>query len=79
MLASAAVSRVETFGTANQAGDLDWHADDLEPRCDTTRFKVRRRGKPLHVDPRRDLGPDGISAKVRQVNTGEMTHRDAPK
>ena len=46
-LVAAAVSRVETFGTSNDAGDLDWQADDLEPRCDPTRFKVRRRGKPF--------------------------------
>ena len=44
-LAGSAVSRVETFGTTDDTGaDLDWQAHDLEPTCDTTRFKVRRHG-----------------------------------
>jgi UDP-N-acetylmuramate: L-alanyl-gamma-D-glutamyl-meso-diaminopimelate ligase len=43
-LAASAVSRVETFGTSTEIGALDWHAHDLEPTCDTTRFKVRRGG-----------------------------------
>jgi UDP-N-acetylmuramate: L-alanyl-gamma-D-glutamyl-meso-diaminopimelate ligase len=43
-LAASAVSRVETFGTSSEIGALDWQAHDLEPTCDTTRFKVRRRG-----------------------------------
>jgi UDP-N-acetylmuramate: L-alanyl-gamma-D-glutamyl-meso-diaminopimelate ligase len=44
-LAGSAVSRVETFGTADDTGAaLDWQAHDLEPTCDTTRFKVRRHG-----------------------------------
>src|SRR6266496_782868 len=44
-LAGSAASRVETFGTVDDAGAaLDWQAHDLEPTCDTTRFKVRRHG-----------------------------------
>ena len=43
-LAASAVSRVETFGTSTEIGALDWQAHDLEPTCDTTRFKVRRGG-----------------------------------
>jgi UDP-N-acetylmuramate: L-alanyl-gamma-D-glutamyl-meso-diaminopimelate ligase len=44
-LAGAAVSRLETFGTADDIGaGVDWQAYDLEPTCDTTRFKVRRHG-----------------------------------
>ena len=46
-LADAAKSRVETFGTADATPSLDWHAHDLEPTCDTTRFRVRRRGSPF--------------------------------
>ena len=43
-LVASAVSRVETFGTSTEVGALDWQAHDLEPTCDTTRFKVRRGG-----------------------------------
>jgi UDP-N-acetylmuramate: L-alanyl-gamma-D-glutamyl-meso-diaminopimelate ligase len=46
-LAGAAKSRVETFGTADATPSLDWQAHDLEPTCDTTRFKVRRHGSPF--------------------------------
>jgi len=46
-LADAAKSRVETFGTADATPSLDWQAHDLEPTCDTTRFKVRRHGSPF--------------------------------
>ena len=46
-LAASAVSRVETFGTSTEVGTLDWQAHDLEPTCDTTRFKVRRGGSAL--------------------------------
>jgi UDP-N-acetylmuramate: L-alanyl-gamma-D-glutamyl-meso-diaminopimelate ligase len=46
-LADAAKSRVETFGTADATPSLDWQAHDLEPTCDTTRFKVRRHGSPV--------------------------------
>jgi UDP-N-acetylmuramate: L-alanyl-gamma-D-glutamyl-meso-diaminopimelate ligase len=46
-LADAAKSRVETFGTSDPTPSLDWQAHDLEPTCDTTRFKVRRHGSPL--------------------------------
>jgi len=45
-LAAHAVSRLETFGTSGDI-DLDWQAHDLEPTCDTTRFKVRRGGSPF--------------------------------
>jgi UDP-N-acetylmuramate: L-alanyl-gamma-D-glutamyl-meso-diaminopimelate ligase len=37
--AAHAASRVETFGTGDQA---DWHAYDLQPNKGTTRFRVRR-------------------------------------
>jgi len=43
-LVGSAVSRVETFGTAE---DVDWQAHDLEPAGATTRFRVRRRGSPF--------------------------------
>jgi len=43
-LVGAAVSRVETFGTNE---DADWQAHDLEPAGGATRFKVRRRGAPF--------------------------------
>ena len=46
-LADAAKSRVETFGTSDPTPSLDWQAHDLEPTCDTTRFKVRRHGSPF--------------------------------
>jgi UDP-N-acetylmuramate:L-alanyl-gamma-D-glutamyl-meso-diaminopimelate ligase len=46
-LADAAKSRMETFGTADATPSLDWQAHDLEPTCDTTRFKVRRHGSPF--------------------------------
>jgi UDP-N-acetylmuramate: L-alanyl-gamma-D-glutamyl-meso-diaminopimelate ligase len=46
-LVASAVSRVETFGTSTEVGALDWQAHDLEPTCDTTRFKVRRGGSPF--------------------------------
>jgi UDP-N-acetylmuramate: L-alanyl-gamma-D-glutamyl-meso-diaminopimelate ligase len=45
-LASKAVSRVQTFGTAD---DVDWQAHDLEPVGASTRFKVRSRGAPFGV------------------------------
>jgi len=47
VLADAAKSRVESFGTSDQTPSLDWHAHDLEPTCDTTKFKVRRHGSPF--------------------------------
>jgi len=43
-LASAAVSRVQTFGTAD---DVDWQAHDIEPAGASTRFRVRRNGSPF--------------------------------
>jgi len=43
-LASAAVSRVQTFGTAD---DVDWQAHDIEPAGPSTRFRVRRNGSPF--------------------------------
>ena len=46
-LAAAAKSRVETFGTSDQTPSLDWQAHDLEPTCDTTKFRVRRHGSPF--------------------------------
>jgi UDP-N-acetylmuramate: L-alanyl-gamma-D-glutamyl-meso-diaminopimelate ligase len=46
-LAEAAVSRLETFGVSSAAGALDWQAHDLDPTCDTTRFKVRHHGSPF--------------------------------
>ena len=45
-LAARAVSRVQTFGTAD---DVDWQAHDLEPVGASTRFKVRRGGAPFGV------------------------------
>jgi UDP-N-acetylmuramate: L-alanyl-gamma-D-glutamyl-meso-diaminopimelate ligase len=42
-LAAGAKSPVETFGTAEGA---DWQAHDLEPAGVSTRFKLRRRGRP---------------------------------
>src|SRR5436309_1117774 len=46
-LSDSAKSRVETFGTSDQTPALDWQAHDLEPTCDTTKFKVRRHGSPF--------------------------------
>jgi UDP-N-acetylmuramate: L-alanyl-gamma-D-glutamyl-meso-diaminopimelate ligase len=46
-LVDAAKSRVETFGTSDETPSLDWQAHDLEPSCDTTRFRVRWRGSPF--------------------------------
>ena len=43
-LASAAVSRVQTFGTAD---DVDWQAHAIEPAGASTRFRVRRNGSPF--------------------------------
>ena len=43
-LATAAVSRVETFGLAETA---DWQAHDIEPAGASTTFHVRRRGSPF--------------------------------
>src|SRR5436309_6582828 len=43
-LASAAVSRMQTFGTAD---GLDWQAHDWEMEHTTTRFDVRRDGFPF--------------------------------
>ncbi len=43
-LASAARSRVETFGFGE---DVDWQACDVEPSGTSTRFRVRRRGAPF--------------------------------
>ena len=45
-LIDKAVSRVQTFGTAD---DVDWQAHDLEPLGASTRFKVRRGGAPFGV------------------------------
>jgi UDP-N-acetylmuramate: L-alanyl-gamma-D-glutamyl-meso-diaminopimelate ligase len=45
-LAAKAVSRVQTFGTAD---DVEWQAHDLEPVGASTRFKVRRGGSPFGV------------------------------
>jgi UDP-N-acetylmuramate: L-alanyl-gamma-D-glutamyl-meso-diaminopimelate ligase len=39
-----AVSRVATFGTG---ADADWQAHDLEPQGTSTRFRVRRGGRPF--------------------------------
>jgi UDP-N-acetylmuramate: L-alanyl-gamma-D-glutamyl-meso-diaminopimelate ligase len=43
-LKAAAVSRVQTFGTAP---DVDWQAHDLEPSGAGTRFHVRHAGTPF--------------------------------
>ena len=43
-LKAAAVSRVQTFGTAPGS---DWQACDLEPAGQSTRFQVRRGGSPF--------------------------------
>jgi UDP-N-acetylmuramate: L-alanyl-gamma-D-glutamyl-meso-diaminopimelate ligase len=43
-LVQHAASRVQTFGTAD---DANWQAHDLEPATATTRFKVRRDGAPF--------------------------------
>jgi UDP-N-acetylmuramate: L-alanyl-gamma-D-glutamyl-meso-diaminopimelate ligase len=43
-LVGKAVSRVQTFGTAD---DVEWQAHDLEPAGASTRFKVRRAGAPF--------------------------------
>ena len=43
-LTAVAVSRVETFGLAD---NVDWQAHDLNPCGATTRFAVRRRGSPF--------------------------------
>ena len=45
-LADKAVSRVQTFGMAD---DVEWQAHDLEPAGASTRFKVRRGGAPFGV------------------------------
>jgi UDP-N-acetylmuramate: L-alanyl-gamma-D-glutamyl-meso-diaminopimelate ligase len=45
-LTEKAVSRVQTFGTAD---DAEWQAHDLEPVGASTRFKVRRAGAPFGV------------------------------
>ena len=42
-LAAKAVSRVQTFGTGE---DLDWQAHDLRADATSTRFHVRRSGRP---------------------------------
>jgi UDP-N-acetylmuramate: L-alanyl-gamma-D-glutamyl-meso-diaminopimelate ligase len=44
MVADKAVSRVQTFGTAD---DVDWQAHDLESAGATTTFRVRRSGSPF--------------------------------
>jgi len=41
-----AVSRVQTFGTADGA---DWQAHDISAAAETTRFTVRRQGQPFGV------------------------------
>ena len=43
-LATAAKSRVETFGLG---GEVDWQGHDIEAVGSSTRFKVRRRGLPF--------------------------------
>jgi UDP-N-acetylmuramate: L-alanyl-gamma-D-glutamyl-meso-diaminopimelate ligase len=43
-LLGSAVSRVQTFGTAE---DAEWQAHDIEPFAGGTRFKLRRHGSPL--------------------------------
>ncbi len=43
-LKSAALSRVATFGTA---GGVDWQADDIEAGSTSTRFRVRKGGRPF--------------------------------
>jgi UDP-N-acetylmuramate: L-alanyl-gamma-D-glutamyl-meso-diaminopimelate ligase len=43
-LRDSAVSRVETFGLAQ---DVDWQAHDLNVAAARTRFRVRRRGSPF--------------------------------
>jgi UDP-N-acetylmuramate: L-alanyl-gamma-D-glutamyl-meso-diaminopimelate ligase len=43
-LVGSAVSRVQTFGTAD---DVEWQAHDFEPVGASTRFKVRRGGAPF--------------------------------
>jgi UDP-N-acetylmuramate: L-alanyl-gamma-D-glutamyl-meso-diaminopimelate ligase len=45
-LVGKAVSRVQTFGTAD---DVEWQAHDLEPAGASTRFKIRRAGAPFGV------------------------------
>ncbi len=45
-LTDKAVSRVQTFGTAD---DAEWQAHDLEPVGASTKFKVRRAGSPFGV------------------------------
>ena len=45
-LIPTAVSRVQTFGTAE---DVDWQAHDIEPVAAGSRFKVRRNGSPFGV------------------------------
>ena len=45
-LVGHAVSRVQTFGTAE---DVEWQAHDVEPMGASTRFKVRRGGSPFGV------------------------------
>jgi UDP-N-acetylmuramate: L-alanyl-gamma-D-glutamyl-meso-diaminopimelate ligase len=45
-LTDRAVSRVQTFGTAD---DAEWQAHDLEPVGASTKFKVRRAGSPFGV------------------------------
>jgi UDP-N-acetylmuramate: L-alanyl-gamma-D-glutamyl-meso-diaminopimelate ligase len=43
-LVASAVSRVQTFGTNEEA---EWQAHDVEPADGATRFKVRRHGAPF--------------------------------
>jgi UDP-N-acetylmuramate-alanine ligase len=45
-LTDKAVSRVQTFGTSD---DAEWQAHDLEPVGGSTRFQVRRAGLPFGV------------------------------
>ena len=45
-LIDKAVSRVQTFGTAD---DVEWQAHDLVPSGASTRFKLRRHGAPFGV------------------------------
>ncbi len=45
-LVPTAVSRIQTFGTAEE---VDWQAHDIEPIASGSRFKVRRDGAPFGV------------------------------
>jgi len=66
-LASAAVSRVQTFGTGE---DVEWQAQDLEAMARGTRFKVLRRGVPFGVFEVPLLGAHNVRNALAAIAVG---------